>query len=106
MRHHRLWARKRRTVQSSCTYDQSVTVIDVFTEHPKTVGESWARHARFALSASGLLARAALAAAIHAVVPALFETTASRIVDELHARIYGPRCSGPAMIDPMEAVSA
>ena len=106
MRTHRLWARKRRTVQSGCTYDQSVTVIDVFTEHPKTVGESWARHARFALSASGLLARAALAAAIHAVVPALFETTASRIVDELHARIYGPRCSGPAMIDPMEAVPA
>ena len=50
--------------------------------------------------------RAELAAAIHAVVPALFETTASRIVDELHARIYGPRCSGPAMIDPMEAVPA
>ena len=106
MCNHRLWARKRRTVSSGCTYDQSMTIIDVFTEHPKTVGESWVRHARFALSASGLLARAALAAAIHAVVPALFETTASRIVDELHARIYGPRCSGPAMIDPMEAVPA
>lgn len=106
MRHHQLWAPKRRTVQSGCTYDQSMTVIDVFTEHPKTVGESWAQHARFALSASGLLARAALAAAIHAVVPALFETTASRIIDEQHARIYGPRCSGPAMIDPMEAVPA
>ena len=106
MRNHLLWARKRRTVSSGCTYDQPMTIINVFTEHPKTVGESWARHARFALSASGLLARAALAAAIHAVVPALFETTASRIVDELHARIYGPRCSGPAMIDPMEAVPA
>ena len=106
MRHHQLWAPKRRTLQRGCTYDQSMTVIDVFTEHPKTAGESWAQHARFALSASGLLARAALAAAIHAVVPALFETTASRTVDELHARIHGPRCSGPAMIDPMEAVPA
>ena len=93
-------------VSSGCEYDQSMTVIDVFTEHPNTVGESWAQHARFALSASGRLARAALAAAIHAVVPALFETTASRTVDELHARIHGPRCSGPAMIDPMEAVPA
>ena len=71
-----------------------MTVIDVFTEHPKTVGESWAQHARFALSASGLLARAALAAAIHAVVPALFETTASRTVDELHARIHGTDAPG------------
>ena len=83
-----------------------MTIINVFTEHPKTVGESWARHARFALSASGLLALATLASAIHAVVPALFKTTASRTVDELHARIHGSRCSGPAMIDPMEAVPA
>ena len=71
-----------------------MTVIDVFTEHPKTVGESWAQHARFALSASGLLARAAFAAAIHAVVPALFKTTASRTVDELHARIHGTDAPG------------
>ena len=71
-----------------------MTIIDVFTEHPKTVGESWVRHARFALSASGLLARAAFAAAIHAVVPALFETTASRTVDELHARIHGTDAPG------------
>ena len=99
MRNHRLWARKRRMVSSGCEYDQSMTVIDVFTEHPKTVGESWAQHARFALSASGLLARAALAAAIHAVVPALFETTASRTVDELHARIHGPHCT-PGSMDP------
>ena len=94
MRNHLLWARKRRTVSSGCTYDQSMTIIDVFTEHPKTVGESWARHARFALSASGLLARAALAAAIHAVVPALFETTASCTVDKLHARIHGTDAPG------------
>ena len=94
MRNHLLWARKRRTVSSGCTYDQPMTIINVFTEHPKTVGESWARHARFALSASGLLARAALAAAIHAVVPALFETTASRSVDELHARIHGTDAPG------------
>ena len=94
MRHHQLWARKRRTVQSGCTYDQSMTVIDVFTEHPKTAGESWAQHARFALSASGLLALATLASAIHAVVPALFKTTASRTVDELHARIHGTDALG------------
>ena len=94
MCNHRLWARKRRRVSSGCTYDQSMTIIDVFTEHPKTVGESWARHARFALSASGLLARATLASAIHAVVPALFETTASRTVDELHARIHGTDAPG------------
>ena len=42
------------------TYDLFMAIIDVFTKHPASVGESWAEHARFALSISGLLAGAAL----------------------------------------------
>ena len=81
-----------------------MAITDVFTEHPATVGQSWAVHARFALSISGLLAGAALAAAVHAVVPALFETTASRTIDRLHALVHGSQDAGAAMIDSVEAI--
>ena len=42
---------------------------------------------RFALGFAGALAVAACAALIHALVPALCETTASRKVRDLHARL-------------------
>jgi hypothetical protein len=42
---------------------------------------------RFALGCAGALALAAGAALVHAIVPALCETTASRIVKRLHARL-------------------
>ena len=83
-----------------------MAITNVFTVHPATVGESWAGHARFALSTSGLLAGAALAAAVHAVVPSLFETTASRIIDRLHALVHAPRAADAAMIDSVENIEA
>ena len=85
-------------------YDLFMAIIDVFTKHPASVGESWAEHARLALLTSGLLAGAALAAAVHAVVPALFETTASHTIDRLHVLVNGPRGAGAAMIDSVEAI--
>jgi hypothetical protein len=42
---------------------------------------------RFALGFSGKLALAAGAALLHAFIPALCETTASRMVHALHARL-------------------
>ncbi len=87
-------------------YDSSMAITNVFTAHPATVGESWAGHARFALSTSGMLAGAALAAAIHAVVPCLCETTASRTIDRLHAMVHGSRSDGGAMIDTVETIEA
>ena len=96
--------RERRMQLFGSAYDLFMAIIDVFTEHPASVGESWAEHARLALSTSGLLAGAALAAAVHAVVPALFETTASRTIDRLHALVHGSRGAGAAMIDSVEAI--
>ncbi|WP_308917468.1 DUF6356 family protein [Jannaschia sp. LMIT008] len=58
-----------------------------FRDHPASVGESYGQHARFALGFAGQLALAAGAALVHAAIPPLFETTASRIVRRLHARI-------------------
>lgn len=59
----------------------------VFTDHPATVHETYLGHMRFALGFAFWLAVAAIAALIHAVIPALCESTASRILHRLHGRI-------------------
>jgi len=55
----------------------------VFVDHPRTVDETYLEHAAFAGRFSLRLFKAAGAAAVHAVIPCLFETTASRMVAEL-----------------------
>ncbi len=57
---------------------------DWFVKHPQSVGESYFEHQRTALRFSLVLFRAALACFVHAIVPALFQRTASRCVAELH----------------------
>lgn len=59
------------------------TLHRLFISHPATVNESYFGHMRFALSFAGWLAVAAGAALIHAIVPALCETTASTILKRL-----------------------
>ena len=59
----------------------------LFLDHPATVNESYFGHMRFALGFSFWLAVAAGAALLHAFIPAVCETTASRIRRRLHARI-------------------
>ena len=62
-------------------------IVRAFTEHPASVDETYLQHAAFALGFSGQLFRAAFAALVHAVFPALFQTTASGIIRRLHGRI-------------------
>lgn len=59
----------------------------VFLDHPATVGESYFQHLFFALKASALLIWAGIAAMIHAFVPSLCQTTASRIIKAKHAEL-------------------
>lgn len=59
----------------------------LFLDHPASVDESYGEHARFAAGFSGWLFLAAMAAAIHAILPFAFEKTASQIIRRLHARI-------------------
>ena len=63
------------------------TLHRLFISHPASVNESYFEHMRFALSFAGWLALAAGAALVHAVIPALCETTASTILKRLHDRI-------------------
>jgi len=59
----------------------------VFLDHPATVEESYFEHMRFALGFAYWLSVAGLAALVHAVIPALCETTASRILQRLVAKM-------------------
>jgi hypothetical protein len=47
-----------------------------------------------------------MAATVHAVLPFLFQTTASRTVDRLHARIHGLRGTGTAADPAVEHLAA
>ena len=58
-----------------------------FHDHPASVQESYFGHMRFALGFAGTLLAAGGAALVHALIPPLFETTASEKVKALHARI-------------------
>ena len=60
----------------------------VFLNHPASVDESYLQHAIFAGRFATRLMAAALAASIHAIIPSLFEKTASRIVADLYHRTH------------------
>ncbi len=63
-------------------------ITRIFLNHPASVEETYLQHARFAGRFSLSLFGAAFAAAVHAVIPCLFEKTASRIVADLHTRTH------------------
>ncbi|MBQ0805914.1 MULTISPECIES: DUF6356 family protein [unclassified Sulfitobacter] len=60
----------------------------IFLEHPAKVDETFLEHMAFALKFAGLLFAAAGAALVHALVPCLFEKTASGIIAKLYAKTH------------------
>ena len=64
------------------------TMKSLFLTHPQSVDESYAEHMAFAGRFSAVLFLAAGAALVHAVLPFLFEKTASRIVARLYERTH------------------
>ncbi len=63
-------------------------IARLFIDHPRQVGESYVEHAGFAARFSAKLMLAAGAALVHAVLPFLFQRTASRIVADLYAKTH------------------
>ena len=61
-------------------------LLRAFTEHPASVGETYWQHLAFALGFAGKLLLAGLAALVHAVLPFLFKTTASRLIADMASR--------------------
>lgn len=72
---------------SDTTQQPRSLVATLFTDHPATVNETYLGHMKFALGFAFWLGVAAFAALLHAVIPAICETTASRILKRLHAKI-------------------
>ena len=66
-------------------------VAKLFTDHPASVDETYFGHMAFAAWFASRLGLAAGAALVHAFLPFLFETTASRIVRELYERTHNRR---------------
>lgn len=61
----------------------------IFLAHPAKVEETFFEHMFFAGRFAGLLFVAGGAALVHALIPCLFETTASRIIKTLYERTQG-----------------
>lgn len=68
-----------------------------FTEHPASVGETYGEHFKVATHFSFELAKASMAAALHAFYPCACTTSASDKVKLLHAEMTtGSRSDGSA----------
>ncbi|MBY5932488.1 hypothetical protein KUV51_05705 [Tateyamaria omphalii] len=63
-------------------------ITRIFLTHPRSVDETYAEHAVFAGRFAFELLLAAGAAAVHAVLPCLFEKTASRMIADMYARTH------------------
>ena len=66
-------------------------MLDAFTTHPHAVGETYGEHAHIAASFGLEMIGAGLACLVHAILPFACETTASRKIRALHARMEGRR---------------
>ncbi len=67
--------------------------MKVLTQHLDEVNESYFEHMRIALSFTGHMLVGALACAIHAFFPFLFETTGSQKIKDLYDRMLVSRKS-------------
>ena len=66
-------------------------LIDLFRDHPASVGESYFEHMGMALSFAGALLFAGVACLVHALLPFLFTSTARETIEVLHRRIVTHR---------------
>ena len=59
----------------------------IFIDHPQSVDETYFEHMCFASWFATRLLMAGGAALVHAVIPCLFEKTASCMISQMHARL-------------------
>lgn len=65
--------------------------MQMFTDHPRSVGETYFQHMAVAADFGVRMFTGALCCLLHAAFPFLFERTASAIITELHDRMVTNR---------------
>lgn len=70
--------------RSQLPFSQSFNPVLILLDHPRSVGESYFSHLKFAMRFGGRMVGGGLACLVHAVFPFLFVTTGSRTVRNLH----------------------
>ena len=73
--------------QESAAGKGSGLIGRLFTDHPRSLGMSWAAHGLGAVAIGFRLIGAGLACLVHAIVPAWFTQTAGRTVTQMHDEI-------------------
>ena len=79
----------------------------LFTEHPRSVGESYFEHMGMSASFGAAMLKGAAACFVHALIPGLCVRTGSGVVSVLHHRMVTHRnksaCADQASAAPMAA---
>ena len=76
-------------------------IARIFMDHPASVDETYGEHLRFAFGFSLKLFGAAFAALVHAIIPCLFEKTASRLIADMYARTHNRGAADTGSIRPV-----
>lgn len=63
----------------------------LFTDHPASVNETYFQHMRMSGTFGWHLLRASAACFVHALLPFLFKSTGSGIINDLHGRMVAHR---------------
>ena len=74
-------------------------MIEYFLRHPRTVGESYIEHMSVAMGFGVMMIVGGLACLVHALVPAWFEFTASRVIATLYTRMVSKRRRRPETME-------
>ena len=78
-----------------------MSIHRLFTEHPESVGETYAEHLARAALFGGRMVVAGLACMLHALLPFVFVRTGSQAIDELHAQMQATKRRGRQSLDQL-----
>lgn len=76
--------------------------MNVFTDHPASVGESYTEHLKTASGFGFSMIASGLACLVHGLVPSLFERTGSETIARLHERMIVNRRSRKTPSSPVD----
>lgn len=80
---------------------------NLFSEHPKSVNETYLEHLMFATGFGLRMLAGGIACILHGILPFLFERTGSKCVCDLHQRLGASgRPTKDASIEPDQVVQS